>query len=125
MLTELQFQEMLNEARKEGEQAFADRIKQGWRENNKEVVQTWNAASAEPAVRPGPVSPLTKQVGGDHYKNTSIQPIEFIRANNLTFCEGSALKYITRHRRKNGKEDLEKAIHYLELEIEGTYGSKR
>ncbi len=69
-------------------------------------------------------SPLTTQVGGSHYKDSVIQPIQFIQANNLSFCEGNAVKYITRHRKKGGRQDLEKAIHYLQLEIEHTYGSK-
>lgn len=62
-------------------------------------------------------SALNKQVGGSHYK-TAIQPIEFIHANKLGFCEGNVLKYITRWRNKNGIADLEKAKHYLELLIE-------
>lgn len=41
---------------------------------------------------------LSRQVGGDHYKVKGIQPVEFIRANGLDFFEGSAVKYITRHR---------------------------
>lgn len=63
-------------------------------------------------------SPLTKQVGGSHYKDTPIQPVEFIFANDLDFFEGSAVKYITRWRTKGGLEDLRKAIHFLELLIE-------
>ena len=59
-----------------------------------------------------------KQVGGAHYKNTGIQPVDYIRANNLGFFEGNVLKYITRHRDKNGREDIEKAIHYLEFILE-------
>jgi|TARA_R110002020_G_scaffold59967_3_gene163002 hypothetical protein len=64
-----------------------------------------------------------KQVGGEHYKNCKIQPIDYIMENNLTFCEGNALKYITRHRRKGeGAKDIEKAIHYLEMILEMEYG---
>jgi len=55
-----------------------------------------------------------KQVGGSHYK-MAIQPIEFIVKNNIDFCEGNAIKYICRHEKKNGIEDIDKAIHYLEL----------
>jgi hypothetical protein len=66
-----------------------------------------------------------KQVGGDHYKDCKIQPIEYIVGNDLTFCEGNAIKYITRHRRKGeGAKDIEKAIHYLEMILEMEYGSK-
>lgn len=54
-------------------------------------------------------SSLEKQVGGDHYKDCAIQPIEYIEKNNLTFCEGNIVKYITRHRTKGeGRKDIEK-----------------
>ena len=47
-----------------------------------------------------------------------IQPIEYIHANNLSFCEGNVVKYVTRWREKGGEADLRKAIHYLELLIQ-------
>lgn len=56
-----------------------------------------------------------KQVGGDHYKQYVIQPIEFITKNNIPFIEGNVIKYVLRWRDKNGIQDLDKAIHYLEL----------
>lgn len=68
-----------------------------------------------------PTSALDKQVSGNHYKDCGIQPIEYIHANNLNYFEGNAVKYITRHRKKNGKADIEKAIHYLELLLEMEY----
>ena len=64
------------------------------------------------------MSALQKQTGGNHYKKCSIQPIEYIHANNLPFIEGNVVKYITRWRDKNGIEDLKKVIHYVELLIE-------
>ena len=63
-------------------------------------------------------SAFDKQVGGSHYKDKGIQPIIYIHANNLGFCEGNVVKYITRWREKNGIADLEKAKHYIELLIE-------
>jgi hypothetical protein len=63
-------------------------------------------------------SALDIQVGGDHYKNMPIQPVEFIHRNGLGFCEGNVIKYVTRWRAKNGVRDLEKARHYLDLLIE-------
>lgn len=63
-------------------------------------------------------SALEKQVSGSHYKDCTIQPIEYIHANGLDFCEGNVVKYITRWRAKNGIKDLEKAKHYIELLIE-------
>lgn len=62
-----------------------------------------------------------RQVGGGHYKGMKIQPIEFILENGLGFCEGNAIKYLCRHRSKNGREDLEKAKHYIDLLIEHEY----
>ena len=65
--------------------------------------------------------PLEQQVGGGHYKDFTIQPIEFIQGNQLNFCEGNAIKYVCRHRNKNGAEDIKKAIHYLQLLLELEY----
>lgn len=59
-----------------------------------------------------------EQVGGSHYKSMAIQPGKFIRANKIGWYEGNAIKYICRHNAKNGKEDIEKAIHYLRLVLE-------
>ena len=63
-------------------------------------------------------SALNRQVGGSHYRDKGIQPIIYIHANDLGFCEGNVVKYVTRWRDKNGVADLKKAIHYLELLIE-------
>lgn len=54
-----------------------------------------------------------KQIGGNHYK-TTIEPWDFVLANNIGSLEGNAIKYIARHKQKNGIEDIDKAIHYLE-----------
>ena len=67
-------------------------------------------------------NPLQTQVGGSHYKDLKIQPIEFIHANNIPFCEANAIKYLCRWRNKNGKQDLLKARHYIDLLIELEYG---
>jgi len=56
-----------------------------------------------------------KQVGGDHYMKYKIQPIEFITENNIPFIEGNIIKYLVRWKDKNGTQDLDKCIHYLEL----------
>jgi hypothetical protein len=65
-----------------------------------------------------------KQVGGSHYKNYKIQPVEFIIKNNIGFVEGNIIKYILRFKEKGGVQDLEKARHYIELLIEHTKSSK-
>jgi len=64
------------------------------------------------------LSALDKQESGNHYKDKGIQPIVYIHANNLGFCEGNVVKYVTRWREKGGEADLRKAIHYLELLIQ-------
>ena len=56
-----------------------------------------------------------KQVGGDHYKQYAIQPAQFALANGLDYAQSNAIKYIVRHKDKNGVQDLDKAIHYIEL----------
>jgi hypothetical protein len=58
------------------------------------------------------------QVGGGHYKDLKIQPIEYILENNLGYCEANVVKYISRWRSKNGVEDLRKAKHYIDFLIE-------
>ena len=67
------------------------------------------------------MSVYDKQVGGAHYKKMKIQPSKFVIENELLFPEGSVIKYICRHRFKNGKEDLLKAIHFIEMIIERDY----
>jgi hypothetical protein len=65
-------------------------------------------------------NPLSTQVGGSHYLQFKIQPIEFILANKLGFVEGSIIKYICRYRLKNGVEDLKKIKHYVDLLLQDT-----
>ena len=67
---------------------------------------------------------LDVQVGGTHYKECAIQPIEYIHANKLGFAEGNVVKYITRHRQKHGADDVRKVIHYCQLLLELEYGAK-
>lgn len=63
---------------------------------------------------------LDTQVGGGHYKDMAIQPIEFAMANNLNMCQANAVKYIVRNKGDKEKrvEDLRKAIHCIELYID-------
>jgi hypothetical protein len=63
------------------------------------------------------ISPQDKQIGGSHYKNFHIQPYEFISKNNLSFFQGCVVKYVCRYMKKDKIKDLEKIIHYCELEI--------
>ena len=64
---------------------------------------------------------LDTQIGGDHYKKLAIQPIEYSEKNNLSAAEHTAIKYITRHRFKGGKQDLEKAKHCIDILIDMYY----
>jgi|TARA_B100000519_G_C13978896_1_gene313610 hypothetical protein len=67
------------------------------------------------------MSAYKKQVAGSHYINFKIQPSKFINDNKILFAEGNAIKYICRHSYKGKKEDIMKAIHYLEMIIERDY----
>ena len=85
-----------------------------WSENNLKLVneetQTYN--------------PLVAQEGGGHYKDRGIQPLEYTMKNNLSFCEGNVVKYISRYKSKNGIEDLAKVIHYTLLSAYEEYGEQ-
>ena len=68
------------------------------------------------------VNPLDVQISGDHYKSLGIQPVEYIHVNNLDYFQGNVVKYVTRHKSKNGADDLRKAIHYCQLALKLQYG---
>lgn len=55
------------------------------------------------------------QVGGNHYKKFAIQPAYFCYKNNIPYLEATAIKYLCRWRDKGGRQDLDKAIHFIEL----------
>ena len=78
--------------------------------NGKEETQVYN--------------PLVAQEGGGHYKDRGIQPLEYTMQNNLSFCEGNVVKYISRYKSKNGIEDLAKVIHYALLAAYEEYGEQ-
>jgi hypothetical protein len=64
------------------------------------------------------MSAFNTQVNGTHYKDLAIQPVEYIIKNNLGYLEGNVIKYISRHRKKGGINDLRKARHYIDMLIE-------
>jgi hypothetical protein len=70
------------------------------------------------------MSALDKQVSGSHYKELVIQPIQFIHSNKIPFMEANVIKYVCRHKTKNGLADLQKAKHYIELLMELEYDAK-
>jgi len=53
------------------------------------------------------------KISPDHYAKYNIEPIHFIRANKLDYCQGNIIKYIMRYKDKNGLEDLYKAEWYI------------
>jgi|TARA_R100001086_G_scaffold245279_1_gene176001 hypothetical protein len=57
-----------------------------------------------------------QEKGPKHYKNYIIQPYEFISKNGLSFFQGVIIKYVVRYLMKDGIKDLDKIIHYCELE---------
>lgn len=65
---------------------------------------------------------LHVQHGGSHYKDMVIEPAEFIMLNNIPWAEGSAIKYLSRHRKKAREEDVKKAIHFCQMVMEREYG---
>ena len=64
---------------------------------------------------------MSEQIGGTHYNQFKIQPVTYIHENNLGFLAGNAIKYVTRYHLKNGKQDLQKAIHCIQMLIELEY----
>jgi hypothetical protein len=62
-----------------------------------------------------------KQIGGSHYKKYVVQPSQFINKNKILFAEGNVIKYICRHQDKGKKQDLLKAIQYIQMIIERDY----
>ena len=59
-----------------------------------------------------------KQIGGSHYKKYLISPWTFIRENNLNPFQANVIRYAVRYEDKGGVQDLQKIIHYCEMEIE-------
>ena len=70
-----------------------------------------------------PQEAAAKQIGGSHYMDMMVTPTEYILINSIDWLEGNAIKYISRHAAKNGKEDILKAIHYCELILKEKYAS--
>ena len=87
------------------------------------AVMKIDAEPTKHEIEDAAMSALDTQIAGNHYQ-MPIQPVEFITKNKLTFLEGCIVKRVCRHRNKNGKEDLLKAIHELQLMIELEYPSQ-
>ena len=61
------------------------------------------------------------QVDGGHYTKMPIQPFEYSYYNKLDPLQHTIIKYVSRFRDKNGRVDLEKAKHVIDLLIEFEY----
>ena len=70
------------------------------------------------------MSTYDKQIGGTHYRTMKIQPSKFVIENKMLFAEGNVVKYICRHPYKDGKQDLEKAKHFIDMIIERDYSEE-
>lgn len=66
---------------------------------------------------------MISDVSPEHYSRWKIEPVSFIMKNNIPFAEGNVIKYTMRHDAKNGLEDIQKAIRYLEMIIERDYSN--
>ncbi len=71
---------------------------------NDPIPSDWDRAAAK-----------SRQVGGCHYKDLAIQPIDFIMKNDMNYCAANIIKYATRAESKGGVQDIDKIIHYAEL----------
>lgn len=67
------------------------------------------------------INPFEVQIGGNHYKDLEIQPMEYSLKNKLNAAQHTIIKYVTRYKKKGGREDLEKAIHCIEMLIDYEY----
>ena len=109
-----------------GMDAYDEMVRRGYEmlaEEAMEEAEEWSDSSVS-AVDALPFEAMRKQVSGSHYADQAIEPIDYITANDLGYCEGNVVKYVTRHKLKNGKEDILKAIHYLEFILELQYGEE-
>ena len=91
--------------------------------NRREILEMTMSSSnpwelLREAQREEKATTLAAQVGGGHYKDLPIQPVEYIHKNGIPFIEGCIIKYATRWRAKGGKEDIKKIIHFAEMLLE-------
>ena len=60
-------------------------------------------------------------INPNYYTGMTISPYEYVTKNNLNWEQSNVVKYVSRYKGKNGKEDLLKCIKYIELLIEREY----
>jgi Protein of unknwon function (DUF3310) len=60
---------------------------------------------------------MSDPVNPDHYAAKAVTPVQVVDACELNFYLGNVVKYVMRHKEKNGREDLKKALWYLLYEL--------
>jgi hypothetical protein len=60
----------------------------------------------------------SKQVAGSHYGGGTYQHWDMVVEHKLNYFQGQITKYVMRAPLKNGKQDLQKAAHFLEKYLE-------
>jgi len=65
------------------------------------------------------------QVGGNHYEALKVEPVKVFAAFNFNWFQGEILKYVSRFQRKNGEQDLNKAIHISQMAVDLKVGEKK
>jgi len=71
------------------------------------------------------ISEKVDNINPSHYTSMVISPHEYNKANSIPWNEAQVIKYVSRWRAKNGKEDLKKALWYLTDLIDGLDATKR
>lgn len=76
-------------------------------------------------IEPPKPSAFKRQEGGEHYSSLpqGYQPFQISHALKLDPMQHTILKYVLRHKAKNGLQDLLKARHTLDILIELEYGN--
>lgn len=63
-------------------------------------------------------NPLSRQVGGSHYAGHRIQPVQYAMGARMSYVQGAALKYVTRPRKGQVRDDIAKCLHYLDFDAQ-------
>ena len=104
-----------------------DEFMKRWNERNTTVVNSEGLNDKDDGISVSfadAASPLSTQIGGDHYTKLAIQPMQYCMENGLDPLQHTIIKYVTRFRDKAGIEDLEKAKHCIDMLIEFEKESK-
>lgn len=63
-----------------------------------------------------------EEVSPKHYSSLKIEPIKFITENNLNFCAGNIVKYVSRLGNKDSKKDeIKKIFFYFDYLVNNSY----